>query len=169
MRFSERFRGLKSWVQKELCDGRIMKAPGPNMDISEIVTQEPKCYLAWAPGRMDQTGRLREDTVSVVPGIQIIIRNGRVNGPAVCPEITDGNRPQNHVKSYNFKWNFIDSVLCNHRIGRTSRARLLPRATNQHKFDYAVNDKRCRPARNQGNFNCRNAFNSNVKCEFIFK
>lgn len=72
MRFSERFRGLKNWVQKELCDGRIMKAPGPNMDITEIVTQEPKCYLAWAPGRMDQTGRIREDTVSVVPGIQIM-------------------------------------------------------------------------------------------------
>lgn len=72
MRFSERFRELKSWVKKELCDGRVMKAPGPNMDISEIVTQEPKCYLAWAPGRMDQTGRIREDTVSVVPGIQIM-------------------------------------------------------------------------------------------------
>ena len=72
MRFTERLRGLQSWVTTELCTGRVMKAPAPNMNIGEIVTQEPRCYLAWAPARMDQTGKLREDPASVVPGIIIM-------------------------------------------------------------------------------------------------
>lgn len=72
MRFTERLTGLKNWVTKELCEGRIMKAPAPNMNIAEIVRQEPRCYLAWAPARMDQTGKLREDPASVVPGILIM-------------------------------------------------------------------------------------------------
>lgn len=72
MRTTERLTQLKKWVTKELCAGRVMKAPAPNMDISKIVRQEPKCYLAWAPARMDQTGKLREDPASVVPGILIM-------------------------------------------------------------------------------------------------
>ena len=72
MRTSERMRYLKRWVEKELCEGRMMKAPAPGMNIGEIVRQEPRCYLAWAPTRLDQTGRLREDPISVVPGIIIM-------------------------------------------------------------------------------------------------
>lgn len=72
MRFTERLTGLKNWVTKELCEGREMKAPAPNMNIGEIVTQEPRCYLAWAPARIDQTGKMREDPASVVPGILIM-------------------------------------------------------------------------------------------------
>lgn len=72
MRFSERLRALKEWATRELCQGRVMKAPGPEMNITEMVTQEPRCYLAWAPTRIDQTGRLQEDPVSVVPGIIIL-------------------------------------------------------------------------------------------------
>jgi hypothetical protein len=72
MRFSERFRKLKEWAQTELCDGRVMKAPAPNMDISEIVTQEPKCYIAWAPSRLDRNGNVMESPMNVVPGIIIM-------------------------------------------------------------------------------------------------
>lgn len=72
MRFTERLTGLKKWVEKELCEGRRMKAPAENMNIGEIVTQEPRCYLAWAPARIDQTGKMREDPVNVVPGIIIM-------------------------------------------------------------------------------------------------
>jgi len=72
MRFTERLTGLKHWVTKELCEGREMKAPAPNMDIGEIKTQEPRCYLAWAPARIDQTGKMREDPINVVPGILIM-------------------------------------------------------------------------------------------------
>ena len=72
MRTRERLMGLKSWITKELCKGRQMKAPAPNMNIAEIVTQEPRCYLAWAPARMDSSGQLREDPASVVPGIIVM-------------------------------------------------------------------------------------------------
>jgi len=72
MRLTERMRGLKSWVTKELCEGRTMKAPGQNMNIGDIRTQEPCCYLGWAPARLDQTGKLREDPLSVVPSILIM-------------------------------------------------------------------------------------------------
>lgn len=72
MRFSERLIRLKEWVSAELCAGRVMKAPAPNMNIGEIVRQEPRCYLAWAPSRIDSTGKVREDPASVVPGILIM-------------------------------------------------------------------------------------------------
>lgn len=72
MRTGERLTKLKAWAENNLCKGRMMKAPAPNMDISEIITQEPRCYLGWAPSRMDSTGTLREDPYSVVPGIIIM-------------------------------------------------------------------------------------------------
>ena len=72
MRTRERLLGLKQWITHELCEGRNMKAPAPNMNIGEIVRQEPRCFLAWAPARMDQTGQLREDPASVVPGIIVM-------------------------------------------------------------------------------------------------
>ena len=34
MRTSERLRKLKQWIEKELCEGREMKAPAPDMDIT---------------------------------------------------------------------------------------------------------------------------------------
>lgn len=72
MRFTERLTGLKNWATRELCEGRLMKAPAHNMNIREIVQQEPRCYLAWAPARIDQTGKMKEDPASVVPGILIM-------------------------------------------------------------------------------------------------
>lgn len=72
MRMTERLKRLKEWTYTELCEGREMKAPAPNMNIGEIVRQTPRCYLAWAPSRMDSTGRLHEDPASVVPGILIM-------------------------------------------------------------------------------------------------
>ena len=72
MRFTERLTALKNWATEELCKGREMKAPGENMNIGEIRRQEPRCYLAWAPARIDQTGKMREDPASVVPGIIIM-------------------------------------------------------------------------------------------------
>lgn len=69
MRTSERLRYLKAFLYENLCQGRQMKAPAPQMKIDQIVNQEPKVFLAWAPARMDQSGILHEDTASVVPGI----------------------------------------------------------------------------------------------------
>lgn len=72
MRFSERLTGLKNWTYKELCEGRVMKAPAENMDIGTINRQEPTVYLAWAPARMDKAGNLKEIPLSTVPGILIM-------------------------------------------------------------------------------------------------
>lgn len=72
MRTSERLRKLKRWIEKELCEGREMKTPAPDMDITKIVRQEPQCYLAWQPTRPDETGILRVDPINVCPGILIM-------------------------------------------------------------------------------------------------
>lgn len=72
MRFSERLTGLKNWTYKELCKGRVMKAPAENMDIGTINRQEPPVYLAWAPARVDKAGNLKEIPLSTVPGILIM-------------------------------------------------------------------------------------------------
>lgn len=72
MRTAERLTGLKKWVEKNLCEDREMKAPGPKMDIGKIVRQKPACFLAWAPGRLDQTGQVTEDLTSTCPGIVIM-------------------------------------------------------------------------------------------------
>lgn len=72
MRTVERLKGLKKWAEKNLCDGRELKAPGENGNIGQIVTQRPRCYLAFAPSRMDEAGRIVDDPVSVVPGIIIM-------------------------------------------------------------------------------------------------
>ena len=42
------------------------------MNIGEIVRQEPHCYLAWGPSRLDKTGSVKPDTISIVPGILIM-------------------------------------------------------------------------------------------------
>ena len=72
MRFSERLTGLKNWTYKELCKGRMMKAPAENMDPGTINRQEPPVYLAWAPARVDKAGNLKEIPLSTVPGILIM-------------------------------------------------------------------------------------------------
>ena len=74
MRTSERLRKLKQWIEKELCEGREMKAPAPDMDITQIVRQKPQCFLAWQPTRPDETGTLRIDPINVCPGILIMPR-----------------------------------------------------------------------------------------------
>ena len=72
MRFTERLRGLKNWTYETLCKDREMKAPAENMDIGVIQRQEPTCFLAWAPTRMDKTGIPKEIPMSTIPGILIM-------------------------------------------------------------------------------------------------
>lgn len=72
MRTSERLRKLKKWVEDELCAGREMKAPAPDMDITKIVRQEPRCFIGWYPTRPDSSGQLMVDPVNVCPGIVIM-------------------------------------------------------------------------------------------------
>ena len=79
MRTSERLRGLKTWAYENLCRGREMKAPGPRGNIAEITRQEPKCYLGWAPARIDITGQVQWDTLNVTPGIIIMPNQAHAN------------------------------------------------------------------------------------------
>ena len=72
MRTTERLRKLKEWVEQELCAGREMKTPSADMDIAKILYQEPKCFLAWQPTRMDETGEMYIDLINVCPGILIM-------------------------------------------------------------------------------------------------
>lgn len=74
MRTRKRLTELKRWIESELCEGREMKAPPPDMDITKIVRQEPQCFLAWQPTRPDATGQLRVDPINVCPGILVMPR-----------------------------------------------------------------------------------------------
>lgn len=72
MRTVERLTALRTWVKKELCDGREMKTPAKDMNIAKIARKEPDVYLAWAPARIDAIGRPTEDLTSTCPGIIIM-------------------------------------------------------------------------------------------------
>lgn len=72
MRTTERLRRLKEWAEKELCEGRQMKAIPADQDVTKIVRQQPRCYLAWQPTRPDEFGNYVVDPVSVCPSIVIM-------------------------------------------------------------------------------------------------
>jgi len=75
VRTATRLKGLKDWAEKNLCQGREMKAPGPGGDITKVVRQTPRCYLGWYPARPDNSGFFAEpDPASVCPGILIMPR-----------------------------------------------------------------------------------------------
>lgn len=75
MRTTERLRRLKEWAERVLCEGREMKTPGQNFDISDIKRREPKVYLAWAPSRMDAMGHIQENASENVCPCIIILPN----------------------------------------------------------------------------------------------
>lgn len=74
MRTTERMRGLKAWTTANLCAGREMKAPPPDMDLSRIVRREPSCFLGWAPARLDETGQYQAELITICPGILIMLK-----------------------------------------------------------------------------------------------
>lgn len=96
MRTSERLRKLKQWIEKELCEGRIMKTPPQDMDITKIVRQKPQCFLAWQPTRPDETGVLRVDPINVCPGILVMPRasNAKYVEEKRFDRYNDVHRPQ---------------------------------------------------------------------------
>lgn len=71
MRTTERLRGLKNWLIDEACKGRLMKAPGAQMDLGEIVRKEPTCYLGWAPSRLSD-GVVQTGTDAICPGLLVM-------------------------------------------------------------------------------------------------
>ena len=71
-------KGLQSWLTTNLCEGRSMKAPAPDMDIAKIVRAEPKVYIGWYPRRPDQTLARSEAPINVCPGILIMPNASKV-------------------------------------------------------------------------------------------
>lgn len=73
MRSTERFRKLKEWLYKELCQGRAMKAPPKDGDITDLKTAEPQVFLAWQPSQPNNPGqRPSGDPISVCPAITVM-------------------------------------------------------------------------------------------------
>lgn len=72
MRTTERLRMLADWTYKSVCKGRKMKTPATAMDISQIVRQEPKVYIAYYPMREDHTAWAAPDALNTAPSILIM-------------------------------------------------------------------------------------------------
>lgn len=73
MRTTERLRKLKEWTYDTVCKGRSMKTPAPNMDVRQVVRQEPKVFIGYTPMRPDSSTYTGEiDPLNVAPGILII-------------------------------------------------------------------------------------------------
>ncbi len=72
MRTSTRLKAMQKWVFKELCEGRKMKTPAPDGDITQIVKQEPQVFVGWMPMRSDKTVYSRDDFPNVVPSITLM-------------------------------------------------------------------------------------------------
>lgn len=72
MRMTERLRALKAFLEKELCEGREMKAPADGYNLMQIVRQQPRVYLGWQPTRPDKTGNYQIDPTNVTPGIVVM-------------------------------------------------------------------------------------------------
>lgn len=71
MRTVERLRKFQQWTYDTVCRGREMKTPAPNMDVRQIVRQEPKVFLGFAPMRPDESLTGEVDPLNVAPGIII--------------------------------------------------------------------------------------------------
>ena len=78
MRTSERLRKLKAWFIRELCEGRMLKAPAPDFDVMKIERKEPECFLAWTPTRPDQYGRIFEEPMQACPSIILMPKTAHV-------------------------------------------------------------------------------------------
>ena len=77
MRTWERLRKLKQWTYETVCEGRQMKTPARNMDVTVIRRQEPQVFLAFSPTRPDETGLSDTiDPLNVTPGIIIAPTTG---------------------------------------------------------------------------------------------
>ena len=72
MRLTEEIRGLKKWTYEEMCRGREMKTPAPNMDVTKVCRQEPKTFLVFLPTRDDASGYVESMPLNTVPGIVIL-------------------------------------------------------------------------------------------------
>lgn len=75
MRTIERLRAIRDWAQSNLCEGRQMKAPGKDMHITDIRTQEPRVFIGWQPALPMELRGLAEngEAETVCPAITIML------------------------------------------------------------------------------------------------
>lgn len=66
----QRLEALKKWAEGNLCQGRELKSPAPDGDITKVTREEPKVYLGWFPGRGPRTEDW-EEAPNEAPGILI--------------------------------------------------------------------------------------------------
>lgn len=71
MRTRERLEKLRDWTYKTVCEGREMKAPAANLDMTKILRREPRVFLGYAPRRPDTGVYGETDPLNVTPGIII--------------------------------------------------------------------------------------------------
>lgn len=71
MRTRERLLAIKKWAEDNLCRTE-MKAPAEKGDITVISRKKPDVYLAWAPGRVENSQAIVDYATSVCPGIIIM-------------------------------------------------------------------------------------------------
>ena len=86
MRTRARLKALQQWTWETVCKGRKMKTPAPGMDVTKIVRQEPRVFLAYPPTRPDETKEenlLQQadglDPLNVAPGIILAPVSGEVH------------------------------------------------------------------------------------------
>lgn len=72
MRTQRRLEKLKEWTYKEICQGRLMKTPAKNGDITKLERQEPKVFIGFAPTRPDLTRLSEGDPTNSAPSIIIL-------------------------------------------------------------------------------------------------
>lgn len=72
MRTIERLDRLKEWTYENVCKGRMMKTPAPQMDVTKLARQEPKVYIAYYPMRPDQTAWVMQEILNTAPSILLM-------------------------------------------------------------------------------------------------
>lgn len=107
MRTAERMQKLRDWIYSELCQGREMKTPAKNGDITKICRQEPKCYIGYFPMRPDSSEDAPEDPANVAPSILIMPCTGYTKYAEKKPD--DRTYHVNRLRSY--QQNFSVQVL----------------------------------------------------------
>lgn len=76
MRTTERLRKLREFVYENLCRGREMKTPAPDGDVTQIVRQEPGCYLGFYPTRPDLSQYANAEALNTAPSILLMPGGG---------------------------------------------------------------------------------------------
>ena len=74
MRTRERLLAIQRFIEERVCAGREMKAPSPDMDVSKITMQTPRCFVGWQPLKPEE--ECLTEIISVCPSILVMPTRG---------------------------------------------------------------------------------------------